>query len=208
MGTFFDTTAPLGYNLCDCQPGLVGGDKMLYNVAQLLKETIGATRQHQIVGELHDLDEANPGAVPIVGKVTLLRTAAGVLARGKAKVELVQTCRRCLESSRNEVVFAFEEEFVPTFDILTGMHTELADEAEPELVIDEHHILDLTEVLRQYAIINGAGFGLCREDCRGLCPTCGASLNDGPCRCENAPGDPRLAALAGLLAPKPENDTD
>lgn len=39
---------------------------------------------------------------------------------------------------------------------------------------------------------------LCREDCRGLCPTCGKNLNDGPCGCKKQI-DPRMAALGQLL---------
>ncbi len=40
---------------------------------------------------------------------------------------------------------------------------------------------------------------LCRDDCAGLCGTCGADLNPGPCDCRSA-GDPRWSALAALAA--------
>lgn len=39
---------------------------------------------------------------------------------------------------------------------------------------------------------------LCRDDCAGLCPNCGADLNDGPCDCKNADTDPRFEALRGF----------
>src|SRR6266850_1290713 len=39
---------------------------------------------------------------------------------------------------------------------------------------------------------------LCREDCRGLCPVCGANRNVAPCTCDTRPPDPRLAALRDL----------
>jgi len=39
---------------------------------------------------------------------------------------------------------------------------------------------------------------ICRSDCRGLCPHCGASLNNEQCRCEKHGSDPRLAPLARL----------
>ncbi|MDY5613643.1 MAG: DUF177 domain-containing protein, partial [Dysosmobacter sp.] len=42
---------------------------------------------------------------------------------------------------------------------------------------------------------------LCSEDCKGLCPRCGADLNLGPCSCKKEV-DPRLAALAKLLENK------
>lgn len=40
---------------------------------------------------------------------------------------------------------------------------------------------------------------LCREDCRGLCPTCGKNLNEGPCGCREDNGDPRMDVLRRLL---------
>ena len=36
---------------------------------------------------------------------------------------------------------------------------------------------------------------LCREDCKGLCPSCGKNLNEGECSCKNEDIDPRLEAL-------------
>jgi uncharacterized protein len=39
---------------------------------------------------------------------------------------------------------------------------------------------------------------LCREDCKGMCPTCGADLNDGECGCPREGGDPRWNALRKL----------
>jgi uncharacterized protein len=40
---------------------------------------------------------------------------------------------------------------------------------------------------------------LCREDCAGLCPVCGADLNEGPCSCAQE-GDPRLSVLRDVFA--------
>ncbi|MBU5420981.1 DUF177 domain-containing protein [Acetanaerobacterium sp. MSJ-12] len=40
---------------------------------------------------------------------------------------------------------------------------------------------------------------LCREDCKGLCPLCGANLNQGDCGCDKRQIDPRLEALKELL---------
>ena len=45
---------------------------------------------------------------------------------------------------------------------------------------------------------------VCREDCRGLCPECGADRNKGECACEPSRGDPRWNALGGLKFPPSE----
>ena len=57
---------------------------------------------------------------------------------------------------------------------------------------------DLDEILTTAFVFGMPTKLLCDPDCKGLCPTCGADLNDGPCGCSK-PVDPRLAALAQLL---------
>jgi uncharacterized protein len=64
--------------------------------------------------------------------------------------------------------------------------------------IDEHHILDLTEAIRQYIVTAMPMKSLCREDCAGLCPTCGKDLNQGKCGCKQEELDPRWAELLKL----------
>lgn len=172
---------------------------MRYNVAQLIKEGIGTTRHDKVSGALYDLDEYNPGPTSIEGEVTLMLTALGILASVKAKFEAKRACRRCLEEVTDCFQVAFEEEFLPSVDIETGVKIPLDDTADPVLVIDEHHILDLTEVLRQYALVELADGTLCRPDCNGLCPDCGQNLNTGKCNCDHAIEDSRLAVLAQLL---------
>jgi uncharacterized protein len=179
-----------------------------YNVAQLLKQGEGATRQVEIDGTLRDIDENNPGEIPIQGEATLMRTPRGVLVKGVARARIQQLCRRCLEPASSDVEMEIEEEFVPSIDIETGRRLPLTDDDEPELVIDEHHILDLTEVLRQYAVVAALSPGLCREDCRGLCPICGQNLNQGECGCNRAQVDPRLAILAQWSASRENTPED
>jgi uncharacterized protein len=172
---------------------------LFFNVAQLVKEGIGSTRHYLLSGALIDLDEYNPGPTAIEGEVTLMLSAIGVLASVKADFSAKRACRRCLEEVIDTFHLAFEEEFLPTIDIETGVKLPLDDTADPVLVIDEHHILDLTEVLRQYALVELADGTLCQRDCKGLCPSCGANLNINRCACHPAALDPRLSVLAQLL---------
>ena len=57
--------------------------------------------------------------------------------------------------------------------------------------------IDLSEAVREELILAVPQFVECREDCRGLCPRCGADLNLGPCGCSKEI-DPRWAALTKL----------
>ena len=178
-----------------------------FNVAQLLKEGIGATREHELSGELFEVDARNPGPVKVTGHVRLIGTLKGVLAVGVAEVELVRICRRCLQLTKDKIPLEIEEEFVPTIEVVTGRALPVSEEDEKELLIDGHHVLDLTEVLRQYAVEVALAPALCSEECKGFCPVCGANLNEGPCSCDRSYVDPRMAGLAQLLEDSGQADS-
>ena len=129
---------------------------MQFNVAQLLKEPTGATRQYELNESLDGLDKELKPLGPLVGVLQLLRTNSGVLASGDLSTAVRVTCNRCLEPIAQVVRFQLAEHFHPLADVYTGRlftpaefegpAEELEDAA---LVIDERHILDLKEVLRQ-----------------------------------------------------------
>lgn len=78
---------------------------------------------------------------------------------------------------------------------------ELQNEESDEIVLLEDGKADAGELARTAFILGMDSKTLCSEDCKGLCPRCGADLNLGPCSCKREP-DPRLAALASLLENK------
>ncbi len=61
------------------------------------------------------------------------------------------------------------------------------------------YTLDADELITADIILDLPAKYLCREDCRGLCPVCGANLNESECGCYGEETDPRLAALKNLL---------
>jgi uncharacterized protein len=87
---------------------------------------------------------------------------------------------------------------VPTVDVTSGAPLPAPEEAST-FTIDEHHILDLTEAVHQYAVIALPMKALCDEDCAGLCPSCGRDLNQGPCDCPPQEVDARWSELTKLL---------
>lgn len=178
-------------------------DQLRFNVAGLLRDPLGASRTaafevdlYQLAPELAVGLEAVPEGV-LSGSVRLVHTNTGILARGHISATATAACARCLEPVQVALDFDLEEVYTPTIDIITGKAL-VPDEEDQALWIDEHHILDLAEVLRQDALIAMPLHVLCRPDCKGLCPTCGQNLNEGPCTCQ-AETDPRWAALADLL---------
>jgi uncharacterized protein len=91
----------------------------------------------------------------------------------------------------------FEEEFLPTVDILSGARLALPDEP-GTFTIDERHIIDITEAVRQYTLMAVPMKALCDEDCAGLCHSCGKNLNKGKCNCPPQEIDPRWSLLTKL----------
>ena len=78
---------------------------------------------------------------------------------------------------------------------------ELQDEDNDEIVLLEEGKVDLADLARTAFVLGMDTKTLCSEDCKGLCPRCGADLNLGPCSCKKE-ADPRLAVLAKLLENK------
>ena len=77
----------------------------------------------------------------------------------------------------------------------------LQNEDSDEIVLLEDGQVDAGELAREAFILEMDTKTLCPEDCKGLCPRCGADLNLGPCSCKKDV-DPRLAVLAKLLENK------
>jgi uncharacterized protein len=176
-------------------------ENLLFNVAQLLREPVGSSRSGRIVADLRriapDLVQGESDLEAVVsGEVRLASTQVGVLVQGDLRGNARMVCARCLEPVGTPLAFRIEETFVPTVDILTGRPLEVEEE-DRALWIDEHHVLDLEEVVRQEALLAAPLHVLCSPDCRGLCPTCGQNLNEGPCDCRPEP-DPRWSALLDL----------
>ena len=172
-----------------------------FNVAGLLKGPTGEMRTYEVyvpVSELDQLDEGFDVTGPLQGSAHFIKTADTVLVRMRATTRLDLECARCLEPFEKELSLAVEEEFHPSIDLQTGRT--LADTGDDEaLVIDEHHILDLSELMRQAIILAQPIVPVCREDCEGLCPICGANRNLESCDCADTDFDTRWAALSALL---------
>ncbi len=174
---------------------------MLYNVAKLLQEPIGSIR-HYVLDEPSGIEDPDLVLIgPIHSdRVTLMRTQRGILVTAVLTQTVRMQCVRCLADVDVPLEITLEEEYFPSIDLKTGLFIDWShdEDVTPEVMIDEKHILDLHEVVRQELLLALPLHPLCRPDCRGICPNCGADLNTEPCRCEEKPVDPRWEALAKL----------
>ena len=111
----------------------------------------------------------------------------GVLVTGTATVQLQGECARCLTELESEMSFNLQELF---------FHPGREVDEDERLVVDE--TVDLEGPLRDAVVLELPFTPLCRTDCRGLCPECGANLNDDPQHEHDPAVDPRWSKLAGL----------
>lgn len=168
-----------------------------FNVAQLLREDIGGRRNYTFTEALLPLDGAT-ALRNISGTARFTRTASGVLADVQASGQVELQCIRCLTAVVVPLAVSFRDEFHSVVEVTTGAVLPKPIEDDP-FFITESHLVDLGEVIREYALIDMPMRPLCREDCQGLCPRCGADLNEGPCDCQDDEGDDRFAVLKKLL---------
>jgi len=159
---------------------------VLYNVADLLKGDHGRTASFEVDEEPQFEISGAQLLGNICGTVDLMRSQNGILVQADLSVEAEVTCVRCLAPTRIVLAVHLEEEFRATIDIVTGnrIWPEPDEDIGAESFIDNHHILNLDEVVRQELELAVPMKPLCSEACLGLCARCGKNLNEGPCECE------------------------
>ncbi len=155
------------------------------NVAQLLKEPVGSSRSYHI--EEHPSED---DISYIDGDIILIRANSSIIVNGKMTASIKAVCSRCLKPIEAKVSFEFEEEAYPIGEEGSSSNV-LCD----NLSIDDGNVLDLSEAVRQYALLTLPAKPLCRLDCAGICPTCGHNLNQEPCQCHSNAIDPRWSKL-------------
>jgi uncharacterized protein len=121
--------------------------------------------------------------------------------RGQLGASLGLECGRCLEPFPLTVEQELDLFYLPHRDASEEEdEVELADR---DMVVTYYSgdRLDLGEVIREQLLLSLPMKRLCREACRGLCPSCGINRNTATCSCSvpDAETDPRLAGLAKLL---------
>jgi uncharacterized protein len=125
--------------------------------------------------------------LPVETDLLLEAVMEGVLVTLRASVPYLAECARCLDEVDGVLDVDAQELFVhPGQDV---------DEDTPVL---DHELLDLEPVLRDAVVLALPPTVLCRPDCPGLCPDCGARLAEHPDHSHAAPLDPRWAALGAL----------
>ena len=137
-------------------------------------------------------DSAVPGGAEAVCDVILASFSGGIMVTGTVRAPWQGTCRRCALPVGGELVIPVRERYVDLDTLTAQVRAGEPEDDEAYPMVDDE--LDLGPLVRDAVVLELPLAPLCRDDCRGLCPTCGVDRNQDECHCV-APRDPRWANL-------------
>ena len=159
------------------------------NLSSLAHARVG--RSHSVdlvIGHVHvdDTELKN-----LRGTLEFTRVAEGILVQGELDTYAKTECIRCLTPFFEPVKIELED--------IIGLPGASLTPERPVRVHDDGW-LDLTPLVREYALLGLPSSPICSAGCKGLCPECGGNRNNGECVCEDIlPIDPRWEALRHLV---------
>lgn len=145
-------------------------------------------------------------SAPLRAELHVAPLHGAFLVRGRLCGTIFAPCGRCAEEAELRLDEDFEHFLRPSSD-----DEDEAGEA-PEDFEEERHVrlsqggapeADLAGLCVEEFLLALPVKILCRSDCKGLCPVCGANLNSAPCACGEEAEDPRLAVLRDMKISRP-----
>ncbi len=168
----------------------MSASRWLVPITSLRRST--GSRRHELrngrVGELRVAASVVPADAEVVADALLDSVDGGVEVTATVSAPWRGECRRCLKPVSGRLRCEVREMYRPR-----GAHEGPRDDEETYALHPDH--LDLEPLVRDALLLELPLAPLCQEQCLGLCPTCGADRNEGPCGCPEPSGDPRWAAL-------------
>lgn len=165
-------------------------DPLRLDISYLVKESPGTRKEFDFNFTQLSLPE-DLLLVDIQGKISISVTEDGVVADGKIRALTRLLCSRCLEDYWQPVNISFTEMFTkhPIENSPNNLEQQLPSDGS----------LDLTPIIRDYAVLDIPISQVCKPDCKGLCPVCGGNLNQEDCGHRQESIDPRMEGLRELL---------
>ena len=177
------------------QPETEGND-MFLDVKELAVRKLRIRKSYPTgMLDFHSADFRQSGPLDVRATAELVEGHIRIYGQMSVRVELV--CARCLEAVSEEVSRDFDLYYRPASTTPQEAEVHLAD-GETEVAFFSGDGLFLADILTEQVTLQLPMKAICRADCRGLCPQCGANLNHEECRCETRTVDPRLAPLSRL----------
>ncbi|MDI6783489.1 MAG: DUF177 domain-containing protein [bacterium] len=153
---------------------------------------------------------------PVVVHISFTKTGNHIIVSGEAATKVQSNCSRCLDPFEYSMQTQFTTELRPKpvkvaetaagskksksqKEELEEIELEAEVAGETEVTYYTSELFDLSEETRQYLELAMPMQPLCKEDCSGLCPRCGANLNKGKCGCSPAELENPFAVLKQRL---------
>ena len=182
-----------------------GKDRLVIKVTQIpeeglvLNETLPREWLTNIPEFSQEADTHLEGEIQVRGK--LIMEGENLRLKGNLSATLATLCTRCGEQIQCPLASDFE------VVMMRGTESELKSELDltPEDLTRGYYDgleVDLSPWFQEEIALVVPIQPLCKEDCKGLCPNCGADLNREPCTCQKSGSDPRLAILKNLKIEK------
>lgn len=138
--------------------------------------------------EIFESEDGVEGVGDLKAEFSFTRHERNIYVTGKAGGTVKLWCGRCLKEYKSSLDMEIEVAFFPAEK----------EEGNENDYTYEGDIINLSGLLREQFILTLPLRRVCREECNGLCPKCGADLNEGDCDCPKKEVDERLAVLKRL----------
>ncbi len=163
---------------------------VLTSEGKTVSETFDLAKEHLLVaGEEYDPQDTEPVTL------TLQNIALNkIYLTGKTAMTITFPCDRCLEPVPERMELSFERELLSE-----DLRERAKDGEAEECGYLDGNVLDVKALVEEEILLSMPAKILCRNDCKGLCPKCGANLNETECGCDTFVPDPRLAGLGDIL---------
>ncbi len=125
----------------------------------------------------------------------LERTQDNVFVEGEFSGTVATRCVRCLNPVESKISAPFRLTLLPHSDSYKPDREHEIEADDVDLAYYEEERIDLGKVVAEQVILTLDPYPHCRPDCKGLCPDCGADLNENGCECEQGRTDSRWTAL-------------
>lgn len=151
-------------------------------------------------GQLYDF------IAPVAVNIRVYRAESSLYADISVSGKVGAPCARCLEPAQAD----FSGELKYLFSLSLNEDNRTKDEKTGTSDGDEDIILldswedeiDLSPQIWEVMLTSLPAVILCKEDCKGLCPECGANLNSENCSCKKPSGDARFEILKQFMEEK------
>lgn len=137
-----------------------------------------------------DEDVRPTGPVHVTGRLSATGSGQFYFS-GHLDGHVAGECRRCLTDVDDDVA-------ADVHILFAEPGAEGAEDPDVFPVDVRMQKIDLRPAIREEWLLAAPAFPLCREDCKGICPTCGADRNAADCGCSTASVDPRWDKLRSL----------